>query len=326
MKEISARHDRSMRKMEQTHGHRWMKSAERGAAPLALPGRMIVAASAVGAVVLMIAVRAHGGPETWIRHAVLEVAGVEAVMGLVQEAVVGNRWQSAVGRGSGDRVSIDMRRRHLLVAIADLADRRVRRTSGRERRHHGRMMMAVKRREAERVGQSHGTVSLMRRRQRWWRRRRWLSGSFKNVSWLLVAVVITVVARLLPLIILPGLTFDLDAGLRGLGHLDLNPYTVVPVYAGFALDRETDRRSRRGTRRVGVLVAATYTGLLHSRKVHTDSTPWRRSLYDHDGVIALRIGDGTIVGLRLSGEKIGCRLAAESREQDEAENTVVDER
>lgn len=130
-------------------------------------------------------------------------------------------------------------------------------------------MMPVKRREAERVMQPHGTVSLMMR-QRWrWR----LSGGVQNVSRLLVAVVITVVGQLLPLIILPGLTFDLDAGLRGLGHLDFNPYTVVPVYAGLALDGETNRRSRRGTRRVGVLVAATYTGLLHSREVHTDSTP-----------------------------------------------------
>lgn len=62
-----------------------MKTAERGAAPLALPGRMIVAASAVGAVVLMIAIRAHGGgPETRVRHPVLEITGVEAMMmGLV---------------------------------------------------------------------------------------------------------------------------------------------------------------------------------------------------------------------------------------------------
>lgn len=110
----------------QTHGHRWMKSAERGAAPLALPGRVIVAASAVGAVILMIGIRAHGGPETWVWHTVLKVAGVEAVMmGFVQEAVVGNRWHSTVGGGSGGRVSIDVRRRRLLVAIADLADRPV---------------------------------------------------------------------------------------------------------------------------------------------------------------------------------------------------------
>lgn len=100
-----------------------MKSTERGAAPLALPGRVIVAASAVGAVVLMIAVRAHGRPETRVRHAVLEVAGVKAMMmGLVQEAVIGNQWQSAVG---GGRVSIKVRRRRLLVAVADLADRPV---------------------------------------------------------------------------------------------------------------------------------------------------------------------------------------------------------
>lgn len=139
-----------------------------------------------------------------------------------------------------------------------------------------------------------------RRQRRYWRR---LSGSVQNVSRLLVAVAITVVARLLPPIILPGLTFHLDAGLRGFGHLDLNPYTGVPVfYAGFALDREANRRSRQGTRRAGVLVAVTYAGLLHSREVHADSTPRRRSSYDHDGVIALRIG-GAVVGLRLSGEK-----------------------
>lgn len=43
---------------KRTHGHRWMESAmERGAAPLALPSRVvIVTASAVGAVVLMIAI------------------------------------------------------------------------------------------------------------------------------------------------------------------------------------------------------------------------------------------------------------------------------
>lgn len=226
-------------------------------------------------------------------------------------------------------MSIDVRRRRLLVAIADLADRPVRRrTSGRKRRrHHGRMMMPVERGEAEGVGQSHGTVSLMmrRRRRRRWRWRR-LPRSVQNVSRLLVAVAITVVARLLPLIILPGFTFHLDAGLRGLGHLDFNPHTVVPVYAGLGLDRETNRRPRRGTRRAGVLVAATYAGLLHPREVHDDSTPRRRASYDHDGVIVLRIGD-TVVGRRVLDEKIGCcRLAAKLRGQGEAGNTVVNER
>lgn len=103
-----------------------MKTTKRGAAPLALSSLVIVAASAVGAVILlMIAVGTHGGSEARIRYTVLEVASVEAVMmGLVQEAVVGYRRQSAVGGGS--RMSIDVRRGCLLVDVADLADRAVR--------------------------------------------------------------------------------------------------------------------------------------------------------------------------------------------------------
>lgn len=105
---------------------------------------MIVAASAVGAVVLMmrgmqvmmmmIAVRrAQGGPEARVRHSgvdVLKVAGVEALMVLLQEAVVGDRRHPTVGG-----VPIDVRHRALLVTVGDLTDRSIRRrTSGRERR------------------------------------------------------------------------------------------------------------------------------------------------------------------------------------------------
>jgi len=140
-----------------------------GAAPFALSSLVIVIASAVGAVVLlMIAVRTYGGPEARIRYTVLEVGSVEAVMmGFVQEAVVGNRWQSTVS--GGNRMSINVRRRRLFVDVADFADRAVRRrASGWKRRHHSRMMVPVKRREAERVRQPDGTVSLMM-----WQRWRW---------------------------------------------------------------------------------------------------------------------------------------------------------
>lgn len=236
-----------------------MQSSERGAAPLTLPDRMIVA-SVVGAVVLLLMMmvvvvmmmvvavrRAHGGPETRVRHSgigVLKVADVEAVMMLLQEAVVGDRRHPAVGM-----------RHRLLVTFGDFADRPVRGgTSGREGRHHRRMMMPVEGWKAERIWQSHGTIS------------RWLtlsSESVRDVSRLLVAVAITIVSRL-PLIILPGFALNLDAGLRGLGHLDFNPH-VVPVRDRLALDRETGRRSRRRTRRAGVLVAATHAALLHPR-------------------------------------------------------------
>lgn len=222
-----------------------MQSAERSTAPLALPGRVIVAAP-VDAVVLMISVRrTHGRSEARVRRhsghvGVLKVARVEAMMMmmmLLQEAVVRDRRHPAVG------VPIDMRRR-LLVAVAHLPDRSVLGGSpGEERRHHGRMVaVSVKGGEPEGVGQSHGTKSLMRRLTQ--------DRSVRDVRRFLVAVVITVVARLLPLIIVPQLAFDLDAGLRGLGHLDLNPHPVTPVRDGLALDRKIRRRSRRWTRRV----------------------------------------------------------------------------
>lgn len=246
-----------------------MQPAEHSVAPLALSGRMIVATPVVDAVVLVIAVRwAHGGAEVWIRHVggVLKVAGVEAMVMLVQETgVVGNRRHPAVD----GRVSVDVRRR-LFVTVADLVDRSVRwRTPGRKgRRHHGwMMMMPVKGRKTEGVGQSHGTISLMWRR-RW--RRRWLltllPGSVRNISRFFVAVVITIAVAELPLVVLPRFAFDLDAGLRGLGHLDLNSHPVVSVRDNeLALNRETGRRSRRRTRRTEVLVAAAHAGLLHSR-------------------------------------------------------------
>lgn len=75
------------------------------------------------------------------------------------------------------------------------------------------------------------------------------AGSVRDVCRFLVVVVITVVARL-PLIIVPQLGFDLDTGLRGLGHLDLNPHPVAPVRDGLALDCEIRWRSRWRTRRV----------------------------------------------------------------------------
>lgn len=130
-----------------------MQSAERSTAPLALPGRMIVAASVVNAIVLMISVRrTHGRSESRVgRHSgrvdVLKVARVEAMMMLVQEAVVRDRRHPAVG------VPIDMRCR-LLVTVAYLPDRPVLGgSSGEERRrHHGRMVMSVKGGKSERVG------------------------------------------------------------------------------------------------------------------------------------------------------------------------------
>lgn len=124
-------------------------------------------------------------------------------------------------------------------------------------------MVPVEGREAEGIGgQCHGTVSLVRLLA--------LSRSVREVSRFLVVafVMIAVVAVQLPLVVLPRLAFDLDrAGLRWLGHLDLNPHpAVVPLNDGFALDREISRRSRRRrTRRAGVLVAAAYAGLLHPR-------------------------------------------------------------
>lgn len=235
---------------------------------------------------MMIAVRrAQGGPEARVRHSgvdVLKVAGVEALMVLLQEAVVGDRRHPAVGG-----VPIDVRHA-LLVSVGDLTDRPIRGgTSGREgrrrrRRHHGRrMVLPVEGREAERVGQSHGTVS----------RRLTLAENVRDVSRFLVVVAIIIVARL-PLIILSGLAFNLDAGLRGLGHLDLDPH-VVPVGDGLALDREAGRRSRRRTRRAGALVAATHAGLLHPRGIHASMPRWRSSA-SHDSVIVLRV-DGTVV-------------------------------
>lgn len=144
------------------------------------------------------------------------------------------------------------------------------------------MVLTVEGREAEGVGQSHGTVS--------WRLT--LAENVRDVSRLLVVVAIIIVARL-PLIILSGLAFNLDAGLRGLGHLDLDPHAVVSVGDGLALDREAGRRSHRRTRRAGALVAATHAGLLHPRGIHAPM-PGRRSVASHDGVIVLRI-DGTVV-------------------------------
>lgn len=108
-----------------------MQSAKRSAAPLALPGRVVVAgstaASAVGAVILMIAVRRarDGGSKAGIRYAVvgvLKVAGIVAMMMLLQEAVVRNRRRHPA---VGGHVSVDVRGR-LIMTVADFADRPVR--------------------------------------------------------------------------------------------------------------------------------------------------------------------------------------------------------